>query len=222
MDAGDALHDRITDDDHRFLDLVREHHRVEVGLNDPNQGTYRSHVGGLLDIIDDLLAGTTTTQPGCGWCDDGRDVTHPNCDHATAQPAGPEPDEREALTCVHCGDGLREKNDSGLHTHESGLQRCQYPDAPYGHMGHPSMPCPSGDINPCAGYRETVQGDGCTHLARRSRPEATHTVTAERYDAAWLAYKRNPTGTVDAGLRAALAALGVTVVDTPTQGGGDA
>lgn len=71
--------------------------------------------------------------------------------------------EREARrreTCVHCGEPLIHNDlGSGLFTHAHGLQRCQSDSVPYGHMGHPSLPCPTGDINPCAGSREEI----CTH-----------------------------------------------------------
>jgi len=48
---------------------------------------------------------------------------------------------------------------NGLYIHANGLQRCQK-NVPYGHMGHPTMPCPPGEINPCQGYREQA----CTHI----------------------------------------------------------
>lgn len=79
--------------------------------------------------------------------------------------------------CVHCGQELSDKTTSGLHQHANGLWRCQAPSVPYGHMGHPEMPCPPGDINPCLGYRERT----CEHLAdREEKPECKHERTHMR------------------------------------------
>jgi hypothetical protein len=47
---------RLTAEEQALLDLVRGHHQVETRLNDAEQGTYRSHVGILLGIIDGLTA----------------------------------------------------------------------------------------------------------------------------------------------------------------------
>lgn len=59
---------------------------------------------------------------------------------------------------------------------------------------------------------------------RRSRPEATHTVTGEQRHAAELTLcdDRDSDIPCDVLLHDILAALGVTVADTPTQAGGDA
>lgn len=74
----------------------------------------------------------------------------------------PSPATDEAMTCVHCGMELGKAIHDGLYTHANNLQRCQA-DVPYGHMGHPTMPCPSGTVNDCLGSREEV----CDHLASR-------------------------------------------------------
>ena len=65
------------------------------------------------------------------------------------------------MKCIHCGEPLGESIGNGLFVHERGLQRCQKDWLPYGHMGHPEMPCPPGAFNPCLGYRE---GDDCEHV----------------------------------------------------------
>lgn len=69
------------------------------------------------------------------------------------------------MICVHCGIGLTlQSGNSGLYQHANNLGRCQGgPDGtvPYGHMGHPEMPCPSGTVNDCLGSRE----ENCNHLA---------------------------------------------------------
>ena len=67
------------------------------------------------------------------------------------------------MKCVHCGVALTQPIGGGLFQHANNLQRCQR-GAPYGHMGHPTMPCPPGDINPCAGYRE----ENCEHVSPES------------------------------------------------------
>lgn len=80
---------RLTAEEQALLDLVRGHHRVETRLNDAAQGTYRSHVGILLGIIDGLttlpddeqfcprcLAGVESSEHATkcvelGWAHDG-------------------------------------------------------------------------------------------------------------------------------------------------------
>lgn len=80
---------RLTAEEQALLDLVRGHHQVETQLDDSAQGTYRSHVGILLDIIDGLttlpddeefcprcLAGTESAEHlgkcvALGWAHDG-------------------------------------------------------------------------------------------------------------------------------------------------------
>lgn len=66
------------------------------------------------------------------------------------------------MTCVHCGLALGDDIGHGLYTHANHRQRCQSEAVPYGHMGHPTMPCPndSGDLNPCSGARE----EHCEHI----------------------------------------------------------
>ncbi len=66
--------------------------------------------------------------------------------------------------CVHCGVELTVEIGGGLYQHANHLQRCQSHAVPYGHMGHPLMPCPPGDINPCAGHLEKQ----CEHLSADS------------------------------------------------------
>jgi hypothetical protein len=78
------------------------------------------------------------------------------CSHA-CDDLQPVPEEE---SCVHCGDLLGADIGGGLFVHAHGLQRCQSDIVPYGHMGHPEMPCPPGNINPCMGYRE----DACSHF----------------------------------------------------------
>jgi len=69
------------------------------------------------------------------------------------------------MICVHCGVALQaQASVNGLYQHEHWRWRCQSDSVPYGHMGHPEMPCPQlpGDPNPCQGSSE----GGCEHLHR--------------------------------------------------------
>lgn len=65
--------------------------------------------------------------------------------------------EQAAPPCVHCG--MPTKNVDGYWIHERGLARCQHPDVPYGHLGHPAyVPCEADGPNPCLGARITPPG----------------------------------------------------------------
>lgn len=66
------------------------------------------------------------------------------------------------MICVHCGLALGESIGAGLYTHVNNRQRCQSDPVPYGHMGHPDMPCPRvpDSPNPCSGSLEPA----CDHL----------------------------------------------------------
>ena len=72
------------------------------------------------------------------------------------------------MNCVHCGRGLTAEIGGGLYQHDNHLQRCQDPSVPYGHMGHPAMPCPGGGHNRCIGSGE----DRCEHIYESTRMES--------------------------------------------------
>ena len=77
------------------------------------------------------------------------------------------------MLCVHCGTPLGADIGGGLYIHSNNRQRCQSDLVPYGHMGHPEMPCPrkEADPNPCSGSRE----DKCLHLHVPESPDSERT-----------------------------------------------
>jgi hypothetical protein len=77
------------------------------------------------------------------------------------------------MRCVHCGVALTVDIGGGLYSHAHNRQRCQSDAVPYGHMGHPSMPCPPDTINACWGYIESERGEECVHIAPTSPDSGT-------------------------------------------------